>query len=121
MANYSTRHSSANELKVKEKTMFTKTFYIAGVQHHEFKQVLHDLQEGQDVDLIPDPKNKFDKNAIALTVGNDAVMLGYVPKKINSEVLAAMVTSVLRCKITKLNKTSKPWEMIEVTIDDIPF
>ena len=95
-----------------------KKFFIAGVQHHELHEVIGDLKEDDELDLICEPDNKFDPNAIRIEI--EDTMLGYVPKKFSAEVSAALeVGHDLECKITKLTPSAKPWEQCEVTIAQI--
>jgi hypothetical protein len=95
-----------------------KKFFIAGVQHHELHEVIEDLKEDDELDLICEPDNKFDPNAIRIEF--EDTMLGYVPKKFSAEVSAALeVGHDLECKITKLTPSAKPWEQCEVTIAQI--
>ena len=95
-----------------------KKFFIAGVQHHELHEVIEDLNEGDELDLICEPDNKFDPNAIRIEI--EDTMLGYVPKKFSAEVSAALeVGHDLECKITKLTPSAKPWEQCEVAIAQI--
>lgn len=92
-----------------------KKFFIAGVQHREgYQQVMSHLMEGADLDLVPEPANKFDPNAIRIM--HEDKMLGYVPKKFNSEILAALSVGDVGCTITKLDASAKPWEMCEVEV-----
>lgn len=97
--------------------MLEKTFFVAGVQHHQIHNVLDELRVGDDLDLVPEPDNKYDPNAVRIEY--DSTMLGYVPKKFSSEISAMIEISPTQCKISKLNKTAKPWEMLEVTISPI--
>ena len=104
--------------------MQEKKFYVAGVQHHELYKVIPSLKEGDELNLIPEPTNKFDPNAVAIkflinSTGQD-VMIGYVPKKFSSDVSAALEVGDAKCIITKLNRDAKPWEQCEVKISEIP-
>ena len=95
-----------------------KKFFIAGVQHHELHEVIGDLAKGDELDLICEPDNKFDPNAVRIEL--DDTMLGYVPKKFSAEVNAALeIGRDLECIITKLDPSAKPWEQCEVTINQI--
>ena len=102
-------------------------FFIAGVQHHEYKSCINDLIEGMKLMLIPEPDNKFDPNAVKIVADsilyeNDldthkSFMLGYVPAKIASPVGAMLeIHDNVTCTITELNPSAKPWEMIKVLI-----
>jgi hypothetical protein len=94
--------------------MSEKKFFIAGVQHHQIHEVLAELTEDEILDLVPEPTNSYDPNAVRIEF--NGVMLGYVPKKFSAEISAMLETSELLCTITTLNKAAKPWEMCEVEI-----
>jgi len=90
-------------------------FYVAGVQHHHLHKVIKEIEEGDYLDLIPDPSNKFDPNAVRIE--HNSTMLGYVPKKFSAEVSAALeIDPRFECSITKLDRDAKPWEQLEVVI-----
>lgn len=95
-------------------------FYIAGVQHHEYKQCLDFMEDGINLKLIPEPENIFDPNAVRIIYSyesDDATMLGYVPAKLSPSVLAMIeIFDNVECTLTTFNKDSKPWEMFQVTI-----
>lgn len=102
-------------------------FYIAGVQHHEARTVKDQLEVGDFLNLVPEPTNKFDPNAIRIewyseiTDGEGfgkSVMLGFVPAKLSADVSAFIeVEDKAKCQITELNPDAKPWEWIKVKID----
>ena len=96
--------------------MFTeKRFFVAGVQHHDLNTVINAIEEGDGLDLVPEPTNKFDTNAIKIMY--EGTMIGYVPKKFSAEVAGAIeIGTDVECEVTKLNKDAKPWEQIEVKI-----
>lgn len=103
--------------------MFEKReFYIAGVQYHEMKNVIGTLEEGDSLDLIPEPSNKYDPNAVRIEVMHlgASVMLGYVPRKFSPEVRAALdIGTDLQCQITRLSPAAKPWEQCMVCIEEL--
>lgn len=91
-----------------------RQFYVAGVQHHDLNDVIDDLEEGDDLDLVPEPDNKYDSNAVKIMF--DGVMLGYVPQKFSAEVSAALQIGDVACTILTLDKNEKPWKMLEVAV-----
>ena len=97
------------------KAKVTHEFYIAGVQFHEAKTVLSELEEGSELLLIPQPENPFDSNAVAIYYGT--VMLGFVPRKFSAEVAASLeVGNVLECYASQVTPSARPWEQIKVQI-----
>lgn len=98
------------------------TFFIAGVQHHQYKSVFGDITEGNNLMLIPEPDNKFDPNAVQIFFDNfdKQAMLGFVPKKFSSEVSAMLeVGKRLECVLVEFNRDAKPWELFKVEIREI--
>lgn len=95
--------------------MKERKFYVAGVQHHNLPKVISRLIEGDDLDLVPEPTNKFDSNAVRIEY--EGIMLGYVPRKLSAEISAALeVGTNLSCTIETLTPENKPWEQLEVVI-----
>jgi len=92
-----------------------RTFYIAGVQFRTgLKEVGADLKAGMELDLVPEPENEYDPNAVA--IHHEGTHLGYVPKKFSSDVSAILEIDELVCTITKVDMSLKPWEQCEVTV-----
>lgn len=92
-----------------------KTFYIAGVQFYQLKNIIGDLKEGDHLDITAEPDNQYDSNAVKITYKD--TMLGYVPRTISSDIAAMLdIGSPHKCTITTLTPENKPWEQCEVTI-----
>src|SRR4030067_322468 len=109
---------------MEEKKFFE--FYVAGVQHHYLHTILKEVEEGDTVTLLPEPTNKFDKNAIKLIyespLSDEGVMIGYVPKKISAEVLAFITTGGAKlCTVIKFSPEEKQWNQLKVRIEDDPI
>lgn len=68
----------------------TETFKVAGISHYKDDIIKNFASEEDDefdyetssVELIPEPENKYDPNAIKVMV--DEIHVGYVPKQITS-------------------------------------
>ena len=54
-------------------------FYVAGVKFHQYKDAQDELEEDMEVNLIPEPDNEYDSDAIKVMW--EGCMLGYVPAK----------------------------------------
>ena len=94
-------------------------FYIAGVKFHQYKTVLSDMTEGNNLVLFPEPENKFDPNAVQIHFDNGGVsaFLGFVPKKYSSQVSGLLeIGKKLECVLTTFTPSAKTWEMFEVEI-----
>lgn len=94
-------------------------FYVAGVKHHKFYEIAEELKEGDSVQLIPEPTNKFDKYAVKIEALE--TMLGYVPKTL-SEIVSKIIADGLfkeefpSATITKLSLESDPWNALRIGI-----
>lgn len=64
---------------------------VAGFPYHSgmSKLISGEIKSGDRVLLLHDPNNKYDENAIAIYHENE--MIGFVPKKINEDILARFV------------------------------
>ncbi len=97
----------------------THSFFIAGVQHHQLRSCLDEMNVGDRMILVLEPTNPYDPNAVRIeySAHDSQVMCGYVPKKFSSEVSASLVIgNKLECVIVELNPSAKPWEMCKVEI-----
>ncbi len=63
---------------------------IAGLHHHVMKDHIRSMEEGDAVELVREPENSHDENAIRVDDGQTSEKLGYVPKSI-SRVLAPLI------------------------------
>lgn len=65
---------------------------VAGFQYHSglSKLINGEIKPGDRILLLHDPNNKHDENAIAIYHAND--MIGFVPKKINEDILARFMS-----------------------------
>ncbi len=96
-----------------------RTFYIAGVQHHQMHTALKDITIGDNLLLTPEPTNKFDMNAVRIEYArhDKQTMLGYVPRKFSPEIAGLLeIDTRLECIVTEFVKENKPWEQCKVEI-----
>lgn len=110
-----------DEIEAKSDSLFYRKFFVAGVKFHKFHTVKDILEEGMELTLIPEPSNKFDKNAVMIKY-ND-IMLGYVPAaklgyaKDVSEALKSGLE--LKATITTLTPDFEPWNALEVEVEEV--
>jgi len=108
-----------------ETNKYEKEFYIAGVQYHRLPSLVKskvDIKQGTKLDLVPEPTNNFDPNAIQIIFvdpSKNTYNLGYVPKRLSSEISAIITLTELECKIVELTPSAKPWEMCKVIVREI--
>jgi len=103
-------------------------FYVAGVQHHNLRLVIDEVMEGDRIQMVPEPQNKYDPNAIKLHYesavwfeGSDKeVMIGYVPGRISAEIAAFLqYGNEPICVVTEIEPTAKPWNQLKVGICEL--
>ena len=100
-------------------------FYIAGVKFHQYKSVISDITEGDNLSLEPelDPDIlKYDPNAVRIYFDNSdkRAWIGFVPKKFSSEVSGWIEIGMnLECVLTTFNPSAQPWEIFEVEVREI--
>ena len=93
----------------------SNTFFIAGVKFHPGAvDLISKLEVGEDLELVPEPDNKYDPNAIKIEYGG--FLLGYVPKKLSAEISALMEIEETECLVQDLNPNGPTWEMCEVVV-----
>lgn len=135
--NYTTecKHYPMKGEKAMDLDLRSFKFYLAGVQHHNYRDVTKEMAEGDFLEIVPEPTNKYDPNAIRLhydsVVLNMEVMLGYVPKKKSAEIADFLKKAqVPACKVISFDPGQSPWNMIKVEIgelelldqsDEVPF
>ena len=55
--------------------------FIAGLQYYEVLEVWKQLKIGQELDLYPEPDNRYDEHAVIVSF--DGKKLGYLPRSQN--------------------------------------
>ena len=103
-----------------------RTFTVAGLAYHlnEDDPVWTSLKEGMSLNLIPQPDNEYDANAVALTLPKQEAgafegIIGYIPRTHNEEIAAILNagwTDTLRAEITSLKPDAAYRERLEVTV-----
>ena len=61
---------------------------LAGFRHYEAREIWHHMAVGDPLQLVREPDNPYDANAIRVVWRN--VMLGYVPRRDNAAVARQM-------------------------------
>jgi len=83
-----------------------RTFYVSGVRHCDLcngkKCALTDIKLGDQIDVVREPENKFDKNAVVLLFDN--CKLGYVPAFHSKEVSQSIEKHLnINCSVVQKN------------------
>lgn len=63
---------------------------IAGLQFHHADDVWEELERGSELKLVREPRNKYDKRAVAVCYGD--TKLGYIPRTNNEEIARLLDT-----------------------------
>lgn len=90
---------------------------LAGFKYHAGEDLWPDLREGDRLDLVREPDNQYDGNAIRVEWRGRK--LGYLPRKENRAVAAAMDNGdKVDARIAKLRQHRNPWQrmLIEVFV-----
>ncbi len=90
-----------------------KTNIAGSCFHKGADQALAKLKGGDELLLLREPNNEFDRNAVAV-VGRDGLKLGYVPR-FNAPAVAKVLDSGIPCSCMKahnktLNTIDITWE-----------
>lgn len=91
------------------------TFCISGFQHHDGALILRQLEVGMTLDLVAEPDNPYDHDAIAIKF--HGAMLGYVPAKNNVSLSLMMFyghADTFECRILQVDPTADPWKQVRV-------
>ena len=97
---------------------FSKIFYVAGVKFHKLYDVISKLKEGDDVQLIPEPTNKYDKYAIRIEALG--TMIGYIPRTMAISVAAKIkFRTTLSAKILEINPELDPWTALRIEVKEV--
>lgn len=88
---------------------------LAGSQYYAAGEMWQAMQVGDRLDLIREPDNRHDRNAIRVEWRGHK--LGYVPRAENSAVAAALDQGdKLVARIARLTKHPNPWRRVEFEV-----
>jgi hypothetical protein len=90
------------------------SFFVAGVQFHELKMVASLIKEGDILDLVLEPTNKFDPNAVRIEFQD--YMVGFVPKKFSAMISGIMTVEPVTCRVISINMSKKTYEQLFVEL-----
>ncbi len=97
---------------------FEINFYVAGVKFHKLYDIIERLKEGDDVQLILEPDNKYDKYAIRIEALD--TMLGYIPRTLAIFVAAKIKSKIaLSAKIIQISPESESWTALKIKVKEV--
>lgn len=93
------------------------SFHIRGFQHWDGAIVLDELTSGKKLDIIPEPDNPYDPQAMAIYYMD--VKLGYVPA--NENALFSLLAyyghvDVFESRIIQIDREADPWDQVRVAV-----
>lgn len=88
---------------------------LAGFQYYEGRDIWAMMRVGDTLQLAREPQNAHDANAVRVLWRNE--MLGYIPRRENSDVARQMDRgAAVKARIVKLNEARNPWQRIEFEV-----
>lgn len=88
---------------------------LAGFQYYEGKDLWNMMRIGDTLQLAREPQNPHDANAVRVLWRNE--MLGYIPRRENSDVARQMDRGApVKARIVRLKEARNPWQRIEFEV-----
>ncbi|MBA4154734.1 HIRAN domain-containing protein [Flavobacterium sp.] len=90
--------------------------FVRGFQYYNGPQIIDEINQSGLLEMVREPKNKYDKNAIALHFNQQKI--GFIPMESN-EMLAVLLDTgllTLQAEITHIEKMAMDWEKIHIAI-----
>lgn len=88
---------------------------LAGFQYHEGRDLWAMMRVGDSLQLMREPQNPHDGNAVRVLWRNE--MLGYIPRRENSDVARQMDRGApVKARIVRLKEARNPWQRIEFEV-----
>jgi hypothetical protein len=88
---------------------------VAGYQYYKGHLIEHEFKTGVPLTLVREPKNRYDRNAIAIYFG--LTKIGYIPAALNTVLSNMLDQGVhLETTITAFNPEMPTWGRVEVEI-----
>jgi hypothetical protein len=98
--------------------LLIQTSQVAGFHYHEGDAVWSHLRVGDTLELVREPENRHDAQAVAVAVAWNGHKLGYVPRAENTAVAQMMDRGErLSARITALEESDDPWDRGEFAVE----
>ncbi|TSE27811.1 HIRAN domain-containing protein [Tepidimonas aquatica] len=89
--------------------------FIAGFQYHEGPKLEDELAPGQPLDLVREPDNPHDRQAVRIDWHDHK--LGYVPRRKNADIAARLARGErLQARIIAVDRAADPWARVEFVV-----
>lgn len=98
------------------KRLHYKSMFIAGFKYYEGAFVFKDLSVGTRLQMIADPKNQYDDNAVELHFKN--TKLGFIPRSQNYSISKLLIAGhdVFEAVVQQVSPDENPDKQIRVGI-----
>jgi len=90
------------------------TTFVAGTRYEGRPAVVSSLQAGQTLQLVPEPTNPYDRNAVRVEC-LDGRRVGYIPRHL-AALIAAVIHTPLQARVTALDRSIPSFGKRDVTI-----
>jgi hypothetical protein len=90
--------------------------FVRGFQYYMGQELIDNMKQGEILELVREPENKYDESAIALYYQGHKI--GYIPAESN-ETLSKIIDAnllELHCQITAINTKAMAWENIFIAL-----
>lgn len=88
---------------------------LAGFQYYEGKDLWAMMRVGDNLQLSREAQNPHDANAVRVLWRNE--MLGYIPRRENSDVARQMDHgAAVKARIVRLKEARNPWQRVEFEV-----
>jgi hypothetical protein len=103
------------ELKEYSKIYLLQSF-VRGFQYYKGKELISQMKENEILELVREPKNKYDDCAIALHYKGNKI--GFIPAESNETLSKLLDANLLElhCEIIAINQNTQSWENIFIAI-----
>ncbi len=89
---------------------------VAGLQYHDGEIIWSQLQETDSLQLVREPGNAHDENAVA--VYWKRYKLGYLPRTENTTISQMLDRNeYLTAHVTKLKESRNPWARVQLAVE----
>ena len=88
---------------------------LAGFQYHAGRKLWPKLRTGDRLDLVREPDNPFDSNAVRIEWQGHQI--GYLPRRENLAVARRLDRGeTVEARISRLAKSRNPWKRIQIDV-----
>lgn len=88
---------------------------LAGSQYYRLNELQRNIQVGDPLELVREPENPHDPNAIAVRWRGQA--LGYLPRKENRAVAKAIDDGeTVRATVEAITADANPWKRLRISV-----